>query len=402
MPNSRIQLSIYWLAVVALGAMGCREPEPSTAAPADATSRPLGFVRLDQSQRERLGIELASVRSETIRNTIRGVGWFVAPPATETIIRAPVAGFVMAKANQNWPTLGQEVSASLVLAQVNVFLSPQEISQLVMAKEDNDIQMQQSLVTMELTEAQLKLASTARDAVTGVRIDQLKEAYERSKAAYQEAKDKIPFLIQEPYENGVLVKPVSIDVPKAGRILLMHVTAGQFVQAGDPLWTVSDWSTLWLRVPVFAADAQRIEQSLPAEIREQVNGIVTTAPAIAVRTEMKPGTRTIDLYYSVANADWKLRVGQSTAVELFTGDEEKALKIPRSAVLYDGFGQAFCYASEADRPLFQRRRIELGVRHNDQVAVTRGIDADDVVVSVGAEQLSAEESKADLSVEDND
>ena len=69
---------------------------------------------------------------------------------------------------------------------------------------------------------------------------------------------------------------------------------------------------------------------------------------------------------------------------------------------YDGFGQAFCFASEADRTQFQRRRIELGARHQDRVAVLRGLDDDDSVVSVGAEQLAAKESKADLAVEDND
>lgn len=398
----KILRGISWLAIVVLGAAGCRNADQSVTPSADPVAKVPGFIRLDKSQQERLGIELSPVRLETIRAMMPSVGWFVATPASETIIRAPVAGFAMVKPRQAWPTLGQEVSAGQALVQLNVFLSPQEVSQLVQAKEDNDILLQQSLVTMELTGAQLKLVSDAREAVAGVRIDQLKEAYQRSKVAYKEAQDKVPFLIQEPYENGVLVKPVSIEAPKAGRILQMHVAAGQFVQAGDSLWTVADWSTLWLRVPIFAGDVQRIEPLQAAVIRDRRSGTVTTATAMTLPTEMKPGARTVDCYYAVTNPEWRWRVGQSTAVELPIADEERVLLIPRSAVLYDGFGQAFCFASEADRTQFQRRRIELGARYQDRVAVLRGLDDDDSVVSVGAEQLAAEESKADLAVKDND
>ena len=381
---------------------GCHRGEEPTDSLHQVEPATPGILQLDADAQQRSGIVLAAVRNEKVRITIPAVGWLEAPPAAETIIRAPVAGFAVVQSDQKWPILGQEVSSGASLVQLNVFLSPQEVSQLVLAKEDNDIQMQQALVTMELSEAQLKLVSAARDAVTGVRVDQLKEAFERSKAAYKEAQDKVPFLIQEPYENGVLVKPVRIEVPNAGRILLVHCAAGQFVQSGDPLWTIADWSTLWLRVPVFDGDVRRLDPSQSAIVRDRSTPDTTTAIPISVPIETKTATRTVDLYYKVENPDWKLRVGQSMAIELPTGNDQQALLIPCSAVLYDGFGQAGCYAADGDRTQFQRKRIELGPRHQDKVVVLRGLDADDVVVSVGAEQLAAEESRGDLSVEDDD
>src|SRR5262249_51111906 len=156
-------------------------------------------------------------------------------------------------------------------------------------------------VTMELSEAQLKAATDARGAVTGVRIDQLKEAYERSKVAYKEAQDKAPFLIQEPYENGVLVKPIVIATPIAGRILQVHVSAGQYVQAGEPLWTIADWTTLWLRVPLFETDFQRIPSDQPAELRDRTTGAVIQADPVSAPTETKTATRTVDRHFAVPN-----------------------------------------------------------------------------------------------------
>lgn len=385
-----------------LGIAGCHERDQESSIAANAPEKAGGALQLDESRRKELGIEISSVKSETAQAMLSGVGWLTVPPAGEIIVRAPIAGFAVATPKQDWPTLGQEVASGQSLAQVNVFLTPQEVSQLVQTKEDNDVQIEQSLVTMQISESQLKLLTAARDAVTGVRVDQLKEAYERSKAAYKEAQQKVPFLIPEPDENGVIVKPVAIEVPKPGRILQMHVSPGQFVQAGDPLWTMADWSVLWLRVSVFEGDAQRIDPSMPAQIRDRKSGAVTTAAAISFPTEMKLGTRTIDFHFIVKNPDWKLRAGESMAVELPTSGKRQVLTIPDSAVLYDGFGQTYCYAAEAGRPQFQRRRIELGARHEKSVIVSRGLDSDDVVVSVGAQQLAAEESKGDLAVEDND
>lgn len=124
--------------------MGVKETEP--------VNNNNGLM-LDAERREELGIVLSPVRSESVQSTLSAVGWLICRPGTETIVRAPAAGFVVADANTQWPESGQSVIADQVLAQLHIFLTPQEISQLVLAKEDNDIQMQQALVTMELSEA---------------------------------------------------------------------------------------------------------------------------------------------------------------------------------------------------------------------------------------------------------
>ncbi|MFO0980111.1 MAG: efflux RND transporter periplasmic adaptor subunit [Planctomycetaceae bacterium] len=361
----------------------------------------------DADRRRENGIETTPVSRQRIAKTVRRIGWYIAPPASETVVRSPVAGFVVPQSQQPWLQPGQTVEALTTLGQINVFLTPQEISQLVLAKEDNDIQMQQALVTMELSEAQLKLATSARDAVTGVRIDQIREAYERSKAAYKEAQEKLPFLIQEPYDNGVVLKPIPVPASPAGRIIQLHVTPGQFVQAGDPLWTVGDWTTLWVRVPVFSGELHEAETAMAATVEIPEASMPVPVSRVDVPSPADPKTRTVDLIFSVANPDWKLRVGQSASVSLSLAEEADVLVVPSSALLYDSFGNVFCYAAESGSDIFERRRLELNGSAGSSgagssVIVVRGIDDDDIVISRGAEQLSAEESKSELAVEDDD
>lgn len=395
---------VYLVLMVATlpSVIGCHESnvEPEHAAAQLSPSK--AGIALNSDRREHLGIQITPVAQRRLTRTLKRTGWFIAPPASETVIRSPVAGFVVPAKSEAWPRIGQAIEAEFPLAQVNVFLAPQEVSQLVLAKEDNDIQMQQALVTMELSESQLKLATTARDAVTGVRIDQLKEAYERSKAAYKEAQDKVPFLIQEPYDNGALLKPLTVSSSAKGRILQLHVSQGQFVQAGDPLWTVSDWTTLWLRVPVFSGELNQFSPPRSAMVELPGTSRPVVVEPLNIPSPVQPQTRMVDLQFSLANPDWQVRVGQPAIVQLPVSDEFDALVIPRSAVLYDGFGQAYCYAAESGADVFQRRRIELGSSAEVGVAIIKGLDADDVVVSAGAEQLAAEESKSELAVEDDD
>lgn len=376
--NRRRRCVVLLASMLLLCVSGCRKRE-TIAGVADVESAGNNHgLTLDQDRREQLGIVLSPVRSESVRATQSAVGWLVNRPGIETIVRAPAAGFVLPDPNSRWPESGDSVTADQVLAQLNIFLSPQEISQLVLAKEDNDIQMQQALVTMELSQAQLKLAANARDAVTGVRIDQLKEAYERAKVANKEAQDKLPFLIREPYEEGALVKPVSVKSSGTGRILRIHLSPGQYVQSGDSLWTVAGWSTLWLRVPVFESEMTRIDRKASAIGRGASSDSKIAIEPLDIPVATNSGTRTVDVCYAVGNPEWKYRVGQSIQVELPTSMTEDAMLIPRSAVLYDVFGQASCFAGESDADEFHRRRIELGAIHHDDVIVIRGLDKDDV------------------------
>ena len=119
---------------------------------------------------------------------------------------------------------------------------------------------------MQMAEAQLKRYEHAKDVVAGVRVNDLRETYERAKVAYHEAQEKLPFLPKEPIEYPVNVESVPLAAPIAGRITALHVSPRQLVVQGDPLWTVADWSRLWVRVPVFEDDLRRVVPSVPIEV----------------------------------------------------------------------------------------------------------------------------------------
>ena len=397
-----IQSAFLALTLLTMISIGCARSEVEAEAASAKVNLPAGHLQLDDDTRQRLGISVIPVETASVRTSLNAVGWFEAPLGSEITIKSPISGFVESIEPEKWPIQGESLSSQQAIAKLKVFLSPQELSQMVQAKEENDIVMQQSLVTMELSEAQLKRAEDAGNAVTGIRMDQLKESLERAKAAYKESKEKLPFLLKEPYENTGLMTPISMTSPMSGRILALHVAPGQYVQMGDPLWEIGDWSTLWLRVPLFQTDVSKVVTDQLATLRDAASTDVIFANYISVPSRTDVATQTISLFFAVPNAEWKFRVGQSHAVELPTSGAQNVLMIPQSCILYDGFGQPSCYAAESDSVQFSRKRLELGAALLNRVIVTRGLDANDIVVSSGAEQLAAEESKSDLVIDDDD
>lgn len=396
-----VPAALRWLLVLGMMTLtGCEQPAPPTG-DHDAESGAVAASEADAAE----GVVTKRVGTAMLRPTISRVGWYETPAAATTVIRAPATGFVTARGDERWPGIGDQVDAGRSPLQVGVFLSPQELAQLVHLKEDTDTQLQQSLVTMQLTEEQLRQVSSARDAISGARVDQIRQAYEHARAAYNDAKEKLPYLLLENADTGVALRPVTIDCPRRGVVTEVTASPGQFVVAGDPLYTVADWSALWVRVPVFEGDLGTIDGATDARVTDRVTGNAVDARPLHLPAEARGSGRAFDLWYAVDNSAGSLQPGRTAvvALPLRGGGEEAVVVIPQSAVLYDGFGQTSCFVKrEGDGEPFERRKVELGDSSGNHFVVCHGLDAGDEIVVEGAEQLAGATATQILPAGDDD
>ena len=393
--------SLVWSISFVLFAAGCGRESKSRDGAETSEPAAIGILRVAEETQEQLGLELRPARRREVLNTLTTTGWLEALPGHEVLVKAPVAGFVAAGSSEPLPKLGQAVDKDQRLGALQVFLTPQEIAQMVSAKEDVDIAIEQSRTTMKLAQEQLDRLSVARDAVAGTRLVELKETYERAKAALNESRDKLPFLLDEPYQGLAFVKPVSLDAPIAGHVTSVYAAAGQFVIPGDALCTISDWSTLWVRVGVFETDLPLIDRSSAIEVAVPASLQMVPALPVNVLQPTKPGVRSVDLFYEIRNSDMALRVGQAVTVDLPAGRPIEQTLIPRSAVLWDGLGNAWAYVRK-DAETFCRQKIETGRVISDEIVVTRGLAGGEEVVATGAESLYGQEFKGSIPTDDDD
>lgn len=379
-----------------VGCGGEKEGQPAGPPPTESLS---GAVKLSEKAQQQLGIECLRPVKRDVQAILSLTGWLELPPGKEIVVKSPLTGYLAAKDGQPAWKLGNHVEQHQTLQRVMAFLTPTELAQIATAKEDTDIAIEQSLVSMTLAEERLANATAARDAVSGVRLSELKEIFGRSKAAYEQSKEKLKFLPLEPKDGDLLMRPVTVESPLSGRILTVHVTEPQFVFQGDPLWTVADCSALWVRVPVFETDLPRVLTTADASVRIPGSSAVAASP-LGVPQPTKPGLRTVDLLFAVPNDAETLRPGQSIVVDVPAGASEERLLIARSAVLWDGHGGAWVYV-RASEDSFRRQRVELGQTVGDEVVIARGLDDDDEVVTTAAQSLYGEEFKGLMPAEDD-
>jgi len=389
-----------WVLLAALWA-GCQRPPPDEADRGNA-SAPRGVVALSPEAQGRAGVVVEAVSKVREPSFLAATGWLVARPGAEVAVKAPASGFVTLGSGKEGIGPGRVIeSAGEPLGAIQVVLSAQEQAALVAAKEDVDVIVRQSLTTLELAEAQLQRLQESQQAVPGTRLAELREKVEHARAAYEEAREKLPFLPKEPYQDPIRVKPVPIEAPLAGRVVSVQVRPGQFVVQGDGLWTIADWSALWVRVPVFELDLPRVLRQEPSQVEVPGTGIRLAGKAIDAPQPTLYGQRSVDLYYEVPNVSGTLRVGQAVSVLLPTGRPADRIVVPRSAVLWDGMGATWVYVPVGS-DAFRRRRVELGTILTDRVEITRGLDQGAKVVTTGAEALYGEEFKGEMAVEDGD
>jgi cobalt-zinc-cadmium efflux system membrane fusion protein len=385
-----------------LAMLGCVREGAGPEVEVDVKAAPTGLLRLSGEAQDVIGLGTTHVKKKSIAQSITSAGWLMVKPGNEVQIKAPAAGFVVLGSDTTKTNLGSIVTDRQELGKLHVFLSPQEEAQLVALKEDADILIEQSLASLAIAEDRFdKVKNIQGGTIAGRDLQALQEVVQRSKAAVAEARDKLPFLPPEPYERPLRLDDVAINAPMAGRITEIHVRPRQLVIQGEPLWTVTDWSTLWLRVPVFDGDLPKVDQLKAIEITVSGSKMQLQARPISIPQPTDDGRRTVDLLYEVANDGWQLRPGQSVSARIPTAESRERLVIPQSALLWDGMGNSWVYVRES-ADTFRRQRVQIGSMQNEAVAIERGLDEEEEVVIVGAEALYGEEFKSQIDIEEDD
>lgn len=395
-----------FLAVAVLllfGLTACERSERESDLETDQRLVSESGLHLSQEARESIGLVTAAARRRVVPRTISASGWLMVKPEHEVVVKAAATGFVLPTADEKKPPeIGALVANGQTLASLRVFLSPQEEAQMVALKEDADILIRQSLATMQVADARYKAVKELKNRVMAAKdVMAIRESLERSRAAYEEAREKLPFLPAEPYRRPLDLKAVAIHSPLTGRVMEVHVRPRQLVIQGDPLWTIADWDLLWIKVPVFEGDLPRIDQTKAAELT--VPGIkhpIHAEPTL-VPQPTSAGRRTVDLLFEVENSTGRLRPGQAVAMALSTGESVSKLVVPQAAIIWDGMGGAWVYV-ERDATQFRRQRVQLGDFQGDFVVIEKGLDEGMRIVTLGAEALYGEEFKGQIEVEDDD
>jgi RND family efflux transporter MFP subunit len=381
LPYRSIPAILSAIAVLACG----DKVAPSKEAPAKVTAAvgeaDLATVTLTEQAAARLGIGTATVDSTAITPVLTIGGEVVVPPGHVATLMAPVAGTVLPPATGPIPAAGTSLSAGQVILRLRA-LPP-----------DRDMQRTREVVAVAT--ARLRQAEAEAERVEALWADRLVSGRDRdavianlaaARAAYDVARSQQAQVEGAPDTTGGTV-PLVIAAPERGVLQRLTATAGQAVAAGAPLAEVARLDRLWIRVPLYAGDAARVDRGTAATVQPLGGGASVMARAISGPRSADPIAASVDLWYEVSAGAATMRPGERVTVAVpLRGSADQALSVPEESLVYDIHGNAWVY--EVTAPLtYSRRRVEVSRVVGDRAVLRRGPAAGTVIVTTGVAEL---------------
>lgn len=382
------QTAVHELGAVKVFADAHAAAHAPAASTATTANEGVAFLK---EQQWRLPFATAPVEVCDVQPSFEAYGTVVARPEADVHISAPVDGRVATAAGM--PKVGARLERGAVVARllpqlhdvgdVAALRRQLELARIARRKAHHEKQRYARL---------LKSGAAPQDRWIDARF-----ALERAQADERAAASR---LAQAQGDARVAVRAtaghggaLAVRTPIAGTVAAVEVASGERVKAGAHLLRVVDLRRLWLQVHVPERYAHRLAEvtgawwsleGQPGVQRVGAADVVTSGAVLDART------RTVPLFVAVPAASSpaaggaanRLRPGLFADVHVATGPPQRALTLPRSAVVYEA-GLPTAYV-QRDGEHFERRTLRLGADAGERVAVLAGVRAGERVVSRGA------------------
>lgn len=179
-----------------------------------------------------------------------------------------------------------------------------------------------------------------------------------------------------------------VYTPLSGVVIEKLVLEGQYVNTGDPLFSIADLSSVWVEVDVYESDFAAIKVGQRVEVTSQSYPGKTFAGRISyVYPFVDPQTRTVKVRVEIPNPGLKLKP------DMFVNAVVKAplgsgLAVPVASVIDTGKRQVAWV--EVKPGTFEPRDVRVGTRSGDYVQIISGLKAGEKVAASGAYLIDSE------------
>jgi multidrug efflux pump subunit AcrA (membrane-fusion protein) len=318
-------------------------------------TEPGSTVQLSNAEQEAAGVQTSEVRRRQLITAVSAFGRVEEPESRLSTISARVGGrldklylqYTGQNVQQGQP-IAEIYSPELLSASEEYKLALDSRSQLQPGAEPEAIRAADDLVSASRRRLELW-------GVTGQQIGQI--------------------------AAGQINPDVTVYATTSGTVVERKATQGQYVNAGDMLYSISDLSTVWVKADVYESDLPQIRAGQPVTITsDALPGETIHGSVEFVEPQASVETRTVPVHIHVANPGMQLRPGMFVRA-VFAVHQQNALAIQRSAVLDTGT-RKLVYVARGNA-MFEAREVQTGAPDNDWYPVLSGLRGGEEVVING-------------------
>ena len=184
---------------------------------------------------------------------------------------------------------------------------------------------------------------------------------------------------------GKEMLPISVRAPFAGTILRKFHFAGDVVSPGEPLVKIQDSRRffLWGQLPAVYLPDVHTGQPLMVSFPD-LPGYRIQVKIEKIDPAVDSGTQMARIRATLTNKKHRLKSNLFATIRIVTGTAEKALLLPRNAVLRDAAGD-FVFLKKNGKA--HRKAVKVGLKTLDTLQIRSGLLPTDSVIVTGNYEL---------------
>jgi cobalt-zinc-cadmium efflux system membrane fusion protein len=334
------------------------------ATPSDAGGSPVTFLKEQAWKIEFANIE---VKPQLFHEVIKATGEITSRPSDEQIVSARASGIV------NWDE--NIVTGAKVEKGSKLFL----LTSGNAAQGNIESQYREAKANYEKAKADYeRVQPLLKDKIVSQKdYLEIKNRYDQSQIAYE--------TLSRNYSNG----GQSVTAPISGFVKQITVRSGEFVQAGQPLATISKDQALQLKAEIALRYARELPLITDAKFKTVHNDRVYSTmelngKVLSYGRTIGNAMSLLPVYFSISN-DGSLIPGDVVEVFLQTKPILNALVVPTTSLIEEQ-GNFYVYV-QVEGESFEKRLVKLGSNDGKNVQVLSGISAYERVVTKGAQMV---------------
>jgi len=193
-----------------------------------------------------------------------------------------------------------------------------------------------------------------------------------------------------------LIDQYSIRAPFDGHLGIRLVSLGQYLSAGTAVVTLQSLDPIQFdfSMPQQALAQLKVGQKVTATV-DAYGDRAFDGKITAISPLVDSQSRNLTIRATFANPDRKLLPGMFGSVSVVVGEPQNYISLPQTAITINPYGNVVYIVTDKGKGadgkpqlVANQKFVSTGQARGDQIAVTKGLNAGDVVVTSGQLKLS--------------
>jgi membrane fusion protein (multidrug efflux system) len=197
-------------------------------------------------------------------------------------------------------------------------------------------------------------------------------------------------------QQAALVAKKTIRAPFSGRLGITAINPGQYVNPGDKLVSLQTIDPIYVNffIPQKQTSMLKVNQNLNIT-SDAFPGVKFAGKVNAINPVIDTSSRNVQVQAKLTNDKQQLLPGMFANVSLDVGTKGSFITLPQAAITYNPYGSTVFVVKTSDKKddkgnailVVNQLFIDTGATRGDQVAITKGLEVGQEVVTSGQLKL---------------